>query len=180
MTANRSGKTLLELSVVIGLLSVVLTLGARTIAFLMRADAAGRTAFVNGTSFSRLANRFRRDVHAATQAELVAGDNNAPERLRLMLTDGRVIEYRPQVGRVQVVVLRGKQLQGREVYRLNGGVTRFELTGGRDRPALVSLLYETGGDGSPSPEQPSAGRRRKTVRIDAVRGKDHRFSQQRN
>ena len=176
MTANRSGKSLLELSLVIGLLSVVLTLATRTITFLMRADAAGRTALVSSTNFARLADRFRRDAHAAIKAELLADDNNGPQRLRLTQADGRVVEYHPQTGRVQVIVLRGKQRLSREVYRLNGGVTRFEITG--DKQTLVSLVYETGGDASS--ERPGAGRRRKTLRIDALRGKDHRFSQRRN
>ncbi|MFQ5731923.1 MAG: type II secretion system protein [Planctomycetaceae bacterium] len=176
MNANRAGKTLIELSVVIALLSVVLTLATRTIVSLMHADAAGRKAVVNGTSFSRLADRFRRDAHAAVKAELLPGDNNGPQRLRLTQADGRAIEYHPQVGRVHVVVLRGKQRHGRETYRLNGGATRFEIAA--EKPTLVSLLYETGGDAPP--ERPAAGRRRKTLRIDALRGKDHRFSQQGN
>lgn len=174
MSVNRAGKSLIELTVVIGLLSVVLSLATRTIAFLMRADASGRKAVVSGTNFARLADRFRRDAHAATKAELVDGDNNAAQRLRLTQADGRAIEYRPEVGRVRVIVFRGKQRLSREVYRLNGGVTRFELSG--NKQTLVSLLYETGGDASP---RPGAGRRRKTLRVDAVRGKDHRFSQPR-
>jgi hypothetical protein len=73
------------------------------------------------------------------------------------------------MGRVQVVVLRDQKTQEREVYHLTGGMTRFEIVEG-EQP-LVSLLYETGSD---------ASRRHKTVRIDALRGKDHRFSKQSN
>lgn len=175
MTSNRAGKSLLELAVVIGLLSVVLTIATRTIAFLMRADATGRTAVVNGTSLSRLADRFRRDAHAAIDAEVLAGNDNTPQRLRLTRSDGRVVEYRPSDASVLVVILKGQQPEKRETYRVGKGTTRFQLT--QDKHPIVSLLYEKGDDASEAHKSSVAGRPRKTLRIDALRGKDHRFSQ---
>lgn len=174
MIVRRAGKSLVELTVVMGLLSVVIGISTRTIIFLMKADGEGRAAVVSGTRFSRLANRFRKDAHSATKVELVDGEDDSPQRLQLIQADGRVIEYRPDVGKVQVVVRLDEKTQGREVYRLNGGVTRFEL--GEGKPPFVSLIYETGRGMASTP--PGAGRRHKTMRIEALQGKDHRFSKQ--
>lgn len=172
MTANRPGKTLLELTVVVGMVSSVLTLGTRTLISLMRADAAGRKAMVHEGNFVRLANRFRNDVHAAIKAEVVAAGKNVPQRLRLTQPDGQVVEYRPQPAGVQVAVLRGGKREARETYRLKSGRVRFERAG--EQSQTVSLLYETGGE--LTSQAPGRAGRRKTSRIDAVRGRDHRFS----
>jgi hypothetical protein len=174
MIVKRAGKSLMELAIVMGLLSVVIGISTRTIIFLMKADGEGRAAVVSGTSFSRLANRFRKDAHSATKAELINGENNSPQRLQLTQVDGRVIEYRSDVGKVQVVVLQNDKTQGHEVYRLNGGVTRFEL--GKGKTPFVSLVYDTGSETSSGTA--GAVRRHRTMRIDTLEGKDHRFSKQ--
>jgi hypothetical protein len=53
MTGNRAGKSLVELSIVIGLLSVVMVLATRTITFLMQAEGAGRRGRPKGQAGRR-------------------------------------------------------------------------------------------------------------------------------
>ncbi len=172
MNGRRSGKSLLELLVAISILSSLLALAGRTFAFLMRADARGRKSVVQSAGLSRLANRFRRDVRAAKSAELIAANNENSKRLRLTMPDGRFIEYRPEGNRVTAVVFDGKKIRGRERYLLGDGETRVEISGGP--PEIVSLIRTT----VPAPEKRSSAEAfpRRTVRIEAVRGRMLRFT----
>jgi type II secretory pathway component PulJ len=177
MNVRRAGTSLYEMMVVMALLSVVLTSGARALVVLMRADDQGRRLLVEETAFARLAERFRQDVRAATGAELLdgEGDRDGQERiLRLKLSDDRTVEYRTGPDGVRVAASEKGQPLGRETYRLVRGASRFELDGPR-----VSLVHVSG-DGRTEADGPAAqtavpiGRRR-TLRIDATRGRDLRF-----
>lgn len=172
MNARRTGTSLLEMMVVMALLSVVLTRGAQTLVVLMKADDDGRRILVEETAFARLADRFRQDVRAATEAALLDGDGE--ERiLRLKLSADRAVEYRTGSDGVHVVASEKGRPLGRETYRLSRGASHFELDGPR-----VSLVHVSG-DVRTEPDGPAAktavpvGRRR-TLRIDATRGRDLR------
>lgn len=172
MSGRRSGKSLLELIVIMGILSSIIMLAGKTFVFLMRADAQGRKSLVQNAGFSRLANRFRRDVRSAKSAELFAAKNENTKRLRLTMPDGRLIEYRPAAKHVSVVILDGKQIRGRERYLLDDGESRVEIENGP--PRIVSLVRVA---------LPPAAKRssaeafpQRTTRVEAMLGRNLRFT----
>jgi hypothetical protein len=122
--------------VMMGILSVVLTLVGKTMVLTMRSERKGRNAIVSANGLTRLANRFRRDVHAAENAELV-GDGDA-KLLRLTGVDGTIVEYRPEAGGVKLTVRRDQKQTARESYRLQGA-TRFEITA--NPRTVVTLIH---------------------------------------
>jgi hypothetical protein len=173
MTHRRRGSSLIELTVTVGLLSVVMPLVIKTMALLMRTERSGQKAVVASGSLTRLANRFRRDVHAADKAELVAAAApNTGSFLRLTHPDGTIVEYRPGADGLKLAILRGGKPTGRETYRLRGA-TRFELTDGP--PPVVTLIHVP--DHGRIPDSKATAKNDKQIRVEAVRGFDMRYTQ---
>jgi hypothetical protein len=164
----RRGASLIELVVMMGILSVVMTLVGKTMVLTMRSERKGRNAIVSANGLTRLANRFRRDVHAAENAELV-GDGDA-KLLRLTGVDGTIVEYRPEAGGVKLTVRRDQKQTARESYRLQGA-TRFEITA-NPRP-VVTLIHVP--DHGRIAGSNAAAKNDKQIRVEALRGYDLRF-----
>ena len=172
MSRSRRGHSLLELSVTIGLASIAMTMGTRTLITLMRSETTTRRAVTSDASLARLATRFREEVHNATQVEIVAARKDASQQLRVTRFDGRVVLFRPGRGSIEVTVQKGGKREAYEMYRLGSGTTRFDAA--QDGRKLA-LTYETGGAArGRDPSLPAS--RRKTIRIDAIRGRDLRFA----
>jgi type II secretory pathway component PulJ len=172
MTHRRRGASLIELTVTVGLLSVVMTLVIKTMAVLMRTERTGQKAVVASGSLTRLANRFRRDVHAAEKAELVAAAApNTDSFLRLTHPDGTIVEYRPAADGVKLTILRDGTATGRETYRLRGD-TRFELS--EEPPPVVTLIHVP--DHGRIPDSKAGAKNDKQIRVEAVRGFDLRYT----
>jgi prepilin-type N-terminal cleavage/methylation domain-containing protein len=170
MTRNRRGSSLIELTVTLSILSVVLTLVGKTMVLLMRSERAGGKAIVASHGLTRLANRFRRDVHEAEKSELIA-EPNAVNFLRLTRRDGTVVEYRPRPDGMVVATRRGKTRLSREFFRLQG-VSSFVIDGG---PRPVVTLIHVPDHGRIADSKPAAGND-KQIRVEAVRGVDRRFA----
>lgn len=171
MTTRRSGKSLLELTMIMGLMSTVLILGGRTFGYLMRSDARARKSVVETSGFCRLADRFRRDVRAAESAEVVPGPKPGTRQLRLTLPGGDRVLYRPHAGYVSVVRVDGERTLGRERFEVGPGATTVELV---DAPVELAVLIH-----APMPPEsermPAQASPRRFVRIEAARGRDLRF-----
>lgn len=170
MRATHRGSSLIELIVTMGILSVMLTLVGKTMVLTMRSERTGRHAIVSSTGLARLANRFRRDVHAAEKAELVAAGNVT--LLRLTRPDATIAEYRPGPNGVTLTIRRGKKRIGGESYRLQGA-TRFDITKGAT-PAVTLIHVPDHGRITGSK---ATTVNNKEVRVEAVRGYDLRFQQ---
>ena len=84
------GISLVELMVVMGGVSVVITTTAMLLHGVMRAQSESRRFFDDERTSSRLARQFRADAHAAARAAAPAGDC----LVAFTLADGRTIEYR--------------------------------------------------------------------------------------
>lgn len=173
---NRNGKSLIEMLVVMAIMSVVMGITIKTTIIMMRADADSGQSTLSSTNLNRLAHRFRRDVHAATAAELIATADNAPKTLKLSMPDNVVTEYRPLNDRIVRLVRKGETPQSRDAFPLLRGENRFELT--TDQSTVVSLVHirNTQQNSGKSPNTPG----RREIRIEAVQGKNHRFANTKN
>lgn len=81
---SRSGKTLLEILIVITISSMLLVMCTHTMTSVFRAGGAQSESVHRSSAFLRLADQFRNDVHAATRAVLNKSDE---KRTELVLTE---------------------------------------------------------------------------------------------
>ncbi|MCH7686190.1 MAG: hypothetical protein IH899_05845 [Planctomycetes bacterium] len=176
MMENRSGKSLIELVVVISVMSIVMVIAVRTITQLMRADASGGKSLVAGTSLARLAHQFRRDVHDADDAELLTADENQSPRLQLSLPENTIAEYRPFAEKILRTIRRGEITISRETFHLPRGENRFEIS--EDETPIISLVHLR--NTVESSEKSSSRAPEKEIRIEAIRGKNHRYTKREN
>jgi len=173
---KRSGKSLIELIVVISVMSMVMLIAVRTISQLMRADASGGKSLVAETSLARLSHQFRRDVHAARKAQLVIPEENAASRLQLSLPENTIAEYRPFAEKILRTVRRGEETISRETFHLSRGENRFEIS--EDDTPIISLVHLR--KTAESYENPPGHAREKEIRIEAIRGRNHRYTKREN
>jgi hypothetical protein len=145
--------------------SVLLGIAVSIVALLLRVERSGREHLYHDAVTARLARQFRDDVHAATRlAPAVAGEKGL---WRLVLAPDRTVTYRalPQaVEREEAVA--GKPVQ-RESYALPPGRSAHLVAPADTQPPLMTLIVAS----SPTP-----GPENHDIRIDAVVGKDRRFT----
>ena len=120
---RRSGKSLIEMVVVIGLMGTLLTATTTTLHQVIRAEIAARRANDRLSAMSRAAAVFRADVHVARQITV----GNDGQSLMCQLTDGSQVEYGLKtevLTRTQTAA--ADQSTRREVFRLLGGKIQFQ------------------------------------------------------
>jgi len=176
MMKNRSGKSLIELVVVISVMSMVMMIAVRTITQLMRADASGGKSLVAGNSLARLARQFRRDVHNAEDAELVTAEENESPRLHLKLTENTIAEYRTFAGKILRSIRRGEETTSRETFHLPRGENRFEIS--EEETSIIVLVHVR--KTAESYENSPSHAPEKEIHIEAIRGRNHRYLKQEN
>ncbi|HID78763.1 MAG TPA: prepilin-type N-terminal cleavage/methylation domain-containing protein [Planctomycetaceae bacterium] len=176
--AARTGFSLVELLVVIAVGSVVMgiAVGLTLVVFQVqkRCEAQQGQLAVLG----RLAEQFRRDVHAATvvrplnQPDRKATDEESgPETgWEIQLQGDRAVRYRLGRNAVERVELAGSRPTTRESYRLPAGAEALVETEEDDSETLVSLLVVRSGA-----RRAPVGLRE--LRIVAAVGRDLRFRQ---
>ncbi len=134
---HRRGMTLIEMMVVISTMAVVMALSGATVFYLMRAEGNGATALTASTSFARLQNTFRRDIHAATSARINERDNGT-EFLELRIGQSQSVEYRVVGDRIVRYLVVGQSAKSIEEYNVPKTTVRFEVLGeGRDSIAVI-------------------------------------------
>lgn len=165
---HRRAYTLLEMLAVITIGSTLMGITTSALYLFVKMEGQGRQNHQRQTSLARLADRFRRDVHASQRPPHVEGQ--APEQVAWKFETGEheAIEYRSE----------------------SGGLTRLETANGKIRrqewyplaePCAVSLELKPEG-----PVQmvslritapPSAGHAAPgiSLRIEAQLAADHRF-----
>jgi hypothetical protein len=165
---RRSGKSLIELVIVLTVLIAVMTPAARLMYTLMRSEREGIRGLAVSANMARLSRELRRDVHAALGAELVAPEGDAPARLRLRQADDRVVTYAPGTDRVtRTVADEAGETSSREAFHLPDGAGTFEVS---SEPRLVVFTHKR----SRTSESTSAS---EAIRVEAVPGRDHRFTE---
>jgi prepilin-type N-terminal cleavage/methylation domain-containing protein len=171
---QRRGFTLVEVLVVITVSSVIMGIAVTLLYGLLLTQRTARDHLHRCHELDRLAEQFRRDVHLATThngADLTAG-------WQCHLPADRTVTYRAEPGGLVRVEHQGQVVRQRESFALPpNSVASIEVTNSRKDgrgPAIASLLVTPAGDNpGTSAQGPPAAR---PVRIDAVLGRDHRFS----
>jgi len=163
---RRRGISLIEMIAVMGVGAVMMGVAVTLLYGLLRAEGSGREHVRQSSVLGRLADQFRRDVHAA-KAVAVAADG---EGRQFELAPGRTVIYRFQPGtltRTEQVV--DAAPERRESYALPPGTTATIQIPANTQPAIVSLMIMPVAEASGQP----AGR---SIQIDAVLARDHRFA----
>ena len=104
-----TGKTLLEMAIVVSIMSVALMLSATTLVALFRIERQVRGSDSHRQAVARLASRLRADVHAAVSASANAG-------CELLLPDGRTIQYAVAPPEITREVRRGGDVLHRDAF----------------------------------------------------------------
>ena len=174
---RRRGFTLIELMVVIAIVTVILSLvGAVFQRLFLSEQTAMRAALIERT-VSRLADQFRRDIHAATGASIDTNREGATGALELFEAnrDQPAVVY---VARTDEVIREqhaaDASVTHREVFRLpDCRVSFFDQAEQPDVP-FVSLAIER--QHSTITPQPQAARPYRTLVVEAALGRDNRLT----
>lgn len=123
--AMHRGTTLIEMIVVLAVSSAVFGIAGSLFYTLLTGRGDGRQALERQMDQSRLAEQFRRDVHAADTGEAAAEEVST---LKLTLHGERTVEYRYENERLLRREKQGDQLVRQESYRLDRATeVRFEV-----------------------------------------------------
>jgi prepilin-type N-terminal cleavage/methylation domain-containing protein len=161
----RRGFTLIEMLVVMTVGSVMLGVAVSTLFMLLRAETAGRNRVRQCRVIGHLSEQFRADAAEATGP--IMPEAGPPVQWRFALPDGRTAVYRALSGAIEREEFRdGKPLR-RESFPLPAGASASLDLRAEAVPATASLTV-----GPPSAAESGGA----LFRIDAVLGKDHRFT----
>jgi hypothetical protein len=150
---KRRAVSLLELILAMSACTVILTLSAALLHRIMHAQSRSREFQDVERSALRLAQQFRHDVHAATDA-FIEADLGEGRFLRLQLAGERAVEYRRSEGAVLRIVLEAGNTRGREEFAFPANI---ELTMSRDPPRLITLSIASRPEESAPKDQSPAG-----------------------
>ena len=133
---NRRGYSLIEMVVVIGAVTVVLSLCGMILHGLLKLDKSGRAQLDDAATIGRISRQFRADVRDASSAEILkAGDK--PSGLKIV-RDGATISYAVDGRRlIRVASTKDGKPRNRESYRVDRiGPVVFEAV-----PPTVQLTF---------------------------------------
>ncbi len=136
---TRRGVTLIETLVVISTLSVIATVSVTTIVLMLRAEGSGLKSLNSGTSFSRLANQFRDDIHAARSVELAQDPTGPQASLVVHLPTGQNVSYTSGPGNVSRLAENTNGNVAREDFALLDGNVIFEIS---QTQSTATLIYQ--------------------------------------
>lgn len=167
---RRRGHSLIEMLVVIGTGGALMGIAVGLLAMLMRLDQDSRDQLRQRTAVHRLADQFRRDVHAADgfAVQSPPGKEGTTPAWQLPLEAGRVVEYRAEPGELLRTEREGDQVLRRESFRLPAGAAVSIDLAGEAAPDIVSLRIAR--DDNQPPDSTWRG-----LRVDAALAKDRRF-----
>jgi prepilin-type N-terminal cleavage/methylation domain-containing protein len=162
---QRRGFNLIEMTAVMSVGAVMMGVAVTLLYGLLRTEGSGREHVHRQSVLGRLADQFRRDVHAA-QTVAAAADG---EGRQFELAPGRTVTYRAQPG----ALTRSEQVDGkierRESFALPPGSTATIQIPANTKAAIASLriVPSAGPSGQPA---------HRIIQIDAVLAGDHRFT----
>jgi type II secretory pathway pseudopilin PulG len=164
---RRHGWTLLEAIAALTVGSTVFGIAVQLLALTMHAAEGARDQATSAGATTRLAERFRADVHASQEIVVPQSKDNVA-RWTVKLSANERIEYELHDGSLQWTKYVGGAVQARDAFALPQDTSpRLELEP-KEKPVIASLLLKRGAEsGDESAEH--------TVRIDARIGRDHRF-----
>jgi type II secretory pathway pseudopilin PulG len=142
---KRRGITLLEVTITVALTGILLASTAVLLTVLFRTEVQIRRDLAQQTTLARLNQRFRSDVHMAT--EVAAAERAATEGCRLELADGRTIEYAWMPPRITRMVQRDSKVEHRDAFELpRGARVSFAVA---PEPRQMATLTIAAGDELP-------------------------------
>jgi len=181
---QRRGISLVEVMITLTIGSVVMGVAAMTLGTLFRNERVARDQLSQGVQLARLAEQFRRDVHAATAVAAEGDDENATSQWKLDLPSGGTVTYRAVYRETDGELLRTETTseQGavarRDAFALPANTTAaievLEHDVQEDRAATLVRLVISPADVDPNIAGRSSPKR--PIDIDAVLAKDHRFA----
>jgi prepilin-type N-terminal cleavage/methylation domain-containing protein len=147
---RRHGASLIELMVVIAILTVIFGLVGVLFHRLFQAEQLSARTTVAEITTMRLADQFRRDIHAAQSAKRSEATGEALPTLELKSSgDAPTILYTGGLNKVQRDVRQGQKSIAHETYRLPSCRVTFppsptdpESEGSNQRPSFVTLYLE--------------------------------------
>lgn len=120
---KRAGTSLMEMLVVIALLGAVMVMGGQIVSALFRFQQQLHSDFDQRRTVQRLATQWRKDAHAAREAQLVKDS-----QIDFTLTDGKEVEYVVDGWQIHRHVRKGDIVAHRETFRLpRRSVIRLEI-----------------------------------------------------
>jgi len=166
---RRSGKSLIEIVVVLSTMTVIMALSITTLFLVMRADSFGMTSLAVTSNRARLSRQFRSDVHAAQSASLVPATDSDSQQLSLLHADATVVMYEAANNSVRRTRQQGDDVLSRETFPLSKGDARFTVD---EEAGWLRLVH------NPQPNIPavssSGGPTLPALHIEARLGSDHR------
>lgn len=138
---RRRGASLIEMMVVMAVMTAVLsTVGVLFHRLFQTERLSTRLTLVELTTM-RLADQFRRDVHAAQSVTRTSKPDDSRSALELQTAATSKIVYTAETDRVQREVVDTTGTTSRELYRLPGCQVRFpEPQSASTTPEFVSLI----------------------------------------
>ena len=162
---RRSGKSLVELMVVITVMSTMLFVAFGAINLLLRNQTLGNEQKTHNLNLSRLSRDFRDDVHAAAKAEVRDEIDGAPQ-CQLHLPDGRTVTYQADGARLTRIETKSEKTVRRDFYTLPEGETSYEHAAGSQ---LIAVTHRWTRSTTKEPDTP------RELRLEATLSRDRRF-----
>jgi hypothetical protein len=173
-TPSRRGISLVELVVTMGFASIVLGTGIGTLHLLLRTDKTLTDSVWRSQSVSNLSRAFRGDVHAARNITTEQPqDNSGPGAFVLELAEGHVVRYTiDKHTLVRKETQADKTLQEERFRFPPGTVISFKAV----EPTTAALIIQSIHPSTKERRQTPANVPLRELRIEAVKGRDHRWS----
>ena len=162
---RRRGYSLIEMVVVVGAVTIVLSMCGLVLHALMRLDRSGRRGFDDAATIGRLAQQFRRDVRSASSAKTNV-TKDAKSQIDMKLHDKQTVTYAWEgIKLIRTEKQEDGKILNREGYRVDRiGPVGFEKEG-----SWVRLKFNrTSENGAALPKPP--------IQVEARLGKDDAFS----
>ena len=164
----RRAFTLIEMIVAISVGAVLMGIAMSLLVVLLGAERSGRAHVERSETLQRLADQFRRDVHAAVGEVVVKGEKG--QEWQMELTGNCIVRYTVAADGVS----REERMESRDVrresYALQKDSTVAIAVDRATSPSVVTLTIEP---------KDASSRPGHEIRIDAVLGRDRRFAEQR-
>ena len=113
---HRRGFTIIEMLVVISISTVLMGMGILLLHVLLKHQNTGREHLQSCRNINRLAEQFRRDVHATR--EISAGGKEGIMEIQPTSAEGTTIRWQCFAGRIERTERQGDKIMGRESYLL--------------------------------------------------------------
>lgn len=165
--SSRSGKTLIEMVLIISVMSMVTMISANVMNSVMKAEGHSRESLVATTAHSDLSVRFRHDVHLASTAKLVEAEDRVTG-VDLPQPSGETVRYRIQEDSFLRTVDADGTIVGRESYEVEFQSANFEMIANEIPQVAVTYSKPYRQSRQETPQR--------TYRVLATIGKDLRFT----